>query len=172
MSDYADERRAGIERSMREKTHWERGMNETKTPRCDREKYFSSLDGYGNPIEGTECIPYEIGCELESDLAAALAERDALAVKLAEAEKDAERWRFVRDTDWDDSLCVAMYELQGMELQAEVDAARGVKSHTHGIDCPKASHSAANGYLHTEADDSPYDVDGVMYCGRCHVVLP
>lgn len=24
------------------------------------------------------------------------------------------------------------------------------------------------GYLHESTDDSPYDVDGVRYCGRCH----
>src|SRR5690606_31033999 len=37
----------------------------------------------------------------------------------------------------------------------------------HGRDCPKVEH-VAGGYLHTADDDRPYDVDGLMYCGRCH----
>ena len=37
----------------------------------------------------------------------------------------------------------------------------------HGVDCSKALHTK-NGYLHAPDDDSPYDVDGVIYCGRCH----
>lgn len=37
----------------------------------------------------------------------------------------------------------------------------------HGKDCPKAMH-LGEGYLHAADDDQPYDVDGVMYCGRCH----
>jgi hypothetical protein len=40
----------------------------------------------------------------------------------------------------------------------------------HGIDCLKVPHTR-DGYLHDEADDGPYDVDGVMYCGRCHLWL-
>ena len=38
---------------------------------------------------------------------------------------------------------------------------------THGVNCPKAPH-VGDGYLHGEDDDTPYDVDGVPYCGRCH----
>ena len=42
----------------------------------------------------------------------------------------------------------------------------------HGVNCHKAAHShLRNGYLHTRDDDTPYDVDGVAYCGRCHLVL-
>lgn len=37
----------------------------------------------------------------------------------------------------------------------------------HGIDCPKVQH-IGEGYLHEYDNDSPYDVDGVLYCGRCH----
>ena len=37
----------------------------------------------------------------------------------------------------------------------------------HGVDCVKVTHSGG-GYLHDADDDSPYDVDGVSYCGRCH----
>lgn len=40
----------------------------------------------------------------------------------------------------------------------------------HGVDCRKAPH-VRSGYLHDEADDSPYDVDGVLYCGRCHTAI-
>lgn len=38
--------------------------------------------------------------------------------------------------------------------------------------CPKVPHDLPEGgYLHDENDDRPYDVDGVAYCGRCHVAL-
>jgi hypothetical protein len=37
----------------------------------------------------------------------------------------------------------------------------------HGRDCHKVKH-IGGGYLHDADDDKPYDVDGVMYCGRCH----
>ncbi len=40
----------------------------------------------------------------------------------------------------------------------------------HGKTCKKAPHGAG-GYLHLPEDDGPYDVDGVKYCGRCHVYL-
>lgn len=40
----------------------------------------------------------------------------------------------------------------------------------HGVECPKVEH-VGSGYLHGEGDDSPYDVDGVDYCGRCHRVI-
>lgn len=40
----------------------------------------------------------------------------------------------------------------------------------HGIECKKVEHTG-EGYLHQSHDDSPYDVDGMSYCGRCHYVL-
>ena len=48
------------------------------------------------------------------------------------------------------------------EAQMTADALR-----RHGIDCPKVPHTGG-GYLHDAADDRPYEVDGVTYCGRCH----
>jgi hypothetical protein len=43
----------------------------------------------------------------------------------------------------------------------------------HGESCEKAPHeNREGGYLHGPEDDSPFDVDGVMYCGRCHQYLP
>jgi hypothetical protein len=43
----------------------------------------------------------------------------------------------------------------------------------HGINCEKKPHfSSRGGYLHSEDDDTPYFVDGVRYCGRCHEALP
>lgn len=41
----------------------------------------------------------------------------------------------------------------------------------HGKNCKKQVHLWP-GYAHSEDDDSPYDVDGVSYCGRCHLVMP
>jgi hypothetical protein len=40
----------------------------------------------------------------------------------------------------------------------------------HGVTCPKAPH-VRDGYLHGEDDDTPYNVDGASYCGRCHMAL-
>ena len=40
----------------------------------------------------------------------------------------------------------------------------------HGVNCTKEAH-VRTGYLHDERDDSPYNVDGLPYCGRCHVAL-
>ena len=37
----------------------------------------------------------------------------------------------------------------------------------HGKNCEKKIHSG-DGHLHGPDDDSPYDVDGASYCGRCH----
>lgn len=39
---------------------------------------------------------------------------------------------------------------------------------THGIDCRKVDHLLTQGALHGADDDTPYDVDGQNYCGRCH----
>lgn len=42
----------------------------------------------------------------------------------------------------------------------------------HGRTCEKKPHdNPQGGYLHAEDDDTPYDVDGWKYCGRCHQVL-
>jgi len=40
----------------------------------------------------------------------------------------------------------------------------------HGVTCKKAPHTRG-GYLHGENDDTPYNVDGCNYCGRCHIAL-
>ena len=41
----------------------------------------------------------------------------------------------------------------------------------HGHSCKKEPHTFKRGYLHAEDDDTPYDVDGIKYCGRCHTFL-
>lgn len=40
----------------------------------------------------------------------------------------------------------------------------------HGVNCIKARHRGA-GELHSPDDDTPYSVDGFLYCGRCHYAL-
>ena len=40
----------------------------------------------------------------------------------------------------------------------------------HGKTCYKVDH-IGGGYLHLTDDDTPYDVDGCVYCGRCHIKL-
>lgn len=67
-----------------------------------------------------------------------LAKRDALAAKLAEAERDAERYRFIRDADRSDCITreLGLYAMEtldeyvdaAMEDESAIDAARGVKS--------------------------------------------
>lgn len=47
---------------------------------------------------------------------------------------------------------------------------RTIGQHFHGINCPKVIHEG-DGFLHSPDDDSPYSVDGVIYCGRCHMAL-
>lgn len=39
----------------------------------------------------------------------------------------------------------------------------------HGVNCEKAPHNGGN--LHSENDNTPFEVDGVSYCGRCHKAL-
>lgn len=34
--------------------------------------------------------------------------------------------------------------------------------------CEKVVHDEDGGYQHLADDDTPYSVDGVEYCGRCH----
>lgn len=42
----------------------------------------------------------------------------------------------------------------------------------HGVNCQKRIHyEGQQGFLHAADDDTAYDVDGVAYCGRCHVGL-
>lgn len=41
----------------------------------------------------------------------------------------------------------------------------------HGLECEKVLHGEREGFLHSATDDTPYDVDGVRYCGRCHYAL-
>ena len=42
----------------------------------------------------------------------------------------------------------------------------------HGLTCEKKPHhKRGGGYLHGEDDDSPYDVDHMIYCGRCHEAI-
>lgn len=54
------------------------------------------------------------------------------------------------------------------ESERPLGLAQGV---VHGVNCPKAPHDKPDGYLHSETDDSPYDVDCLPYCGRCHMAL-
>lgn len=46
----------------------------------------------------------------------------------------------------------------------------GAEGLRHGVNCKKEPH-VRDGYLHDERDDTPYDVDGQMYCGRCHTAM-
>jgi hypothetical protein len=41
----------------------------------------------------------------------------------------------------------------------------------HGKTCKKVAHDPRQWYLHNSQDNSAFDVDGVEYCGRCHIAL-
>lgn len=56
-----------------------------------------------------------------------------------------------------------------VEMQTEARV-RARMLHESGS-CKKVLHIGDSGWLYDELDDSPYDVDGVSYCGRCHEVL-
>lgn len=61
--------------------------------------------------------------------------------------------------------------LRGGTVLVPKHAVRLDTAHQHSVNCPKVAHIGGE-YLHSENDDSPYDVDGVSYCGRCHQWLP
>lgn len=80
---------------------------------------------------------------------------------------------YVRNGDGD--LCNKGKEIIAQEM-AYVDSKPDLQikeqSIAHGVNCPKAEHvNPYIGYLHDALDDRPYDVDGCMYCGRCHHFL-
>jgi hypothetical protein len=56
------------------------------------------------------------------------------------------------------------------EESEHIGERRAIRQHFHGINCPKVIHEG-DGFLHSPDDDSPYSVDGVSYCGRCHMAL-
>ena len=56
------------------------------------------------------------------------------------------------------------------ELPATGVSTSSTSAIRHGINCSKVPHES-EGYLHAERDDAPYDVDGMMYCGRCHEAI-
>ena len=62
-----------------------------------------------------------------------------------------------------DLLCRARSEI---EEHIFIDKSQIV----HGLSCLKKQHLGA-GYVHVADDDGPYEVDGVIYCGRCHEAL-
>lgn len=49
---------------------------------------------------------------------------EALAPEWREMEVDALRYRWLRDSAWDDALCCALYECTGDDMDAAIDAAR------------------------------------------------
>lgn len=59
----------------------------------------------------------------------------------------------------------ALRQLRGRSFRDAIRRAMGgIK---HGVNCEKVVHRD-DGYLHAGDDDSPFDVDGAPYCGRCH----
>ena len=64
-----------------------------------------------------------------------------------------------------------MMAMTAKELRDELQALRAAHRTSyviHGRTCEKVRHLGA-GYLHGAHDDASYDVDGVAYCGRCHM---
>ncbi|MFA5380222.1 MAG: hypothetical protein WC455_30955 [Dehalococcoidia bacterium] len=50
------------------------------------------------------------------------------------------------------------------------EAPKDESKEVHGKTCRKAPH-VGEGHLHGEDDDTPYYVDNVKYCGRCHMAI-
>lgn len=69
--------------------------------------------------------------------------------------------------------CICNECTKGMQASAQLDQpnqyiTKGLQEDViHGENCPKVLHTK-DGYMHDEQDDSPYSVDGQLYCGRCH----
>lgn len=76
--------------------------------------------------------------------------------------------RHIRSCGSDDcALCDAALKHLGVAHDVWTKSETARTHGQHGRDCPKVQHHG-EGYLHDAADDHPYRVDGVMYCGRCH----
>ena len=59
-----------------------------------------------------------------------------------------------------------------LDRDATFHASHVSQNHGEGY-CSKAEHvDDSPGYLHAADDDGPYDVDGVLSCGRCHRFMP
>ena len=70
-------------------------------------------------------------------------------------------------------LCRGVLEMAGLLVEPDVIHAQKVQCDTeivHGFNCEKKPH-VRTGYLHGENDDTPYTVDGLKYCGRCHTAI-
>ncbi len=70
----------------------------------------------------------------------------------------------------DDQIIMGRVRRAADTLQILARTSRLDPDITHGVNCEKKPH-VRTGQLHGESDDTPFDVDGVMYCGRCHVAL-
>lgn len=68
------------------------------------------------------------------------------------------------------AVCERLYEALDVEKGVYLPGGKW-PAMEHGKNCPKVMHNPTGGYLHGANDDRPYDVDGVGYCGRCHVAL-
>ncbi len=72
--------------------------------------------------------------------------------------------RFTRDLSW----IVGEIQRAGQKRSS----GRLTYGTNHGVDCQKVSHAThTRGWQHASDDDSPYFVDNVKYCGRCHQAL-
>lgn len=68
-----------------------------------------------------------------------------------------------------DGLLPAVHHQSRGEMSYTIEQLATVAHSRHGVNCPKVKHlDQRSGYLHGPDDDRPYDVDGVIYCGRCH----
>lgn len=89
---------------------------------------------------------------------------------------EAERLQAIVDKlpAWAEDLAQAQNHLHGIRhvgtgKRAVRDVEKAIRAvSSHGVTCRKQEHYMVGGYLHGEDDDSPYLVDGMRYCGRCH----
>ena len=72
----------------------------------------------------------------------------------------------IRDSAYPEDSAKLVQEVAELEALA-LTLAREPKA---PFGCRKVPHNGG-GYLHDADSDAPYDVDGAMYCGRCHMAL-
>lgn len=88
-------------------------------------------------------------------------------IKVGESEALSIYWYCLDGTEYHQLLtCPPASTRQAKPFWQSLDNPTNPK---HGVDCPKKPHTG--GELHGEDDDTPYDVDGCTYCGRCHTAL-
>jgi len=99
-------------------------------------------------------------------------ELDAIIQRMKAQPSDLERaQKFIREAFandpkewWVEKKVIPALAYEFAAIRAESAPAQPV----HGVNCLKVDHAVGISYGHAPDDDGTYDIDGVLYCGRCH----